>query len=132
MGYFFREADYDQDSDYAEFCNLKIDFLHRWSKTSWSGQADNLFIYITINNNQLWIGKNEREMDEPKLKLVGVYKEKNNLIAKEDFKKALKKYLNSNIHKREKLKSLNITTREICSYMRWKIDDDMISDFIIE
>jgi len=133
MGYFFREIGYSQDSDYVEFCSLELEILYRWSKTSWSAATADSFIYITINNNnELWIGKSEREMDQPNMKLMGVYREKDKLKTKQDFKKALKKYLLLNADKREGYKFPSIGTEEICNYMRWKIDEDRISDFIMQ
>ena len=67
MGYFFREVDFSQDVDYAEFCNLKIDSIYRWNKGSWSAICGDLFIYVTLNNNELWVGKSEVELEEPKI-----------------------------------------------------------------
>ena len=130
MGYFFREIDFAQDVDYAEFCNLKVDSLYRWNKSSWSGHCDDFFIYITLNNNELWLGKAEIELQEPVMKCVGNYKNKDDLKTSSDFKKQIKKYFLLSSDKRKEFNIPLVKTREICSYMRWKIDDDQISDWI--
>jgi len=115
MGYFFREIDFDQDSNYTEFCNLKIDFLYRWDKTNWSGTSNDLLIYITINNRkELWVGQAETEYEQAKMRLVGTYREKNILATPKDFKEQMKKYFLLNSEEREKYNAPSITTLEIC------------------
>jgi len=130
MGYFFREVDFGQDSIYAEYCNLELETLYRWSKTSWSGTSGNYLLYITFNNKQLFVGKSETELETPDLKMVGRYKEERKLSTKGDFKKQINKYFNLDPDIRKDFNTPHITTREICSYMNWKINDDQIWDCI--
>ena len=130
MGYFFREVDFSQDVDNAEVCNLKIDSIYRWNKGSWSAICGDLFIYVTLNNNELWVGKSEVELEEPKMSLVGTYKRKKQLKTQSDFKKEMKKYFSLSFKDREKYNTPLVSTKEICKYMGWKVDDEQIGDWV--
>ena len=130
MGVFWRNIDFEEEEAYKRFSILEVNYLHRWSRTSWSGECcGGDFIYILLQSYTLNMGVAETGYEEPKMFRVGMYGRKKNK-GLPNFKDEIREYFLQSRGIKKPIAPPTPETREICDYMGWSIEDDCVADWL--
>ena len=121
-----RGGDFEEYESYKIFSALKVDSIYRWSAVTWSGHADDFIFYITMSDGyNLKIGRTLTEYEVPKMFSVGTWQKYRDKL---DLKFEIKKMFFTS--KSSASTFPKIKTKEICNYMKWRVSDDNITDWL--